>query len=503
MGQSEEVDLTDIIPKLAARQLEGWAPQPGPQLAALMCPAYEVLYGGAAGGGKTDYTLADHLRDALLYQFYKGVIFRRSYPELDEVIQRARWFFPTACPDVSERDGGKEWKFPLGGRVLLRHLQDYKAALSHKSAEYTKITFEELTTFEERQYLYLHTRARSSKGVPVSIHSTTNPGGTGHAFVFKRWGPWLDPHYQGPHAEPGEILWFISGPKGEDIWVPAGTPNALSRTFIPAKLSDNKMLTKADASYELRLNAQDPLTREQLKNGNWLAKPSPKTFFNREWAPMVDSVPPDVRVVRGWDRASTEEGAGKDPDWTAGVKVGYSEASDLYYIMDVERFRRAPGGVKRGVKEAATGDGVNCWQIIPVDPGSAGVFEASDWLTTLLGFVVDVSRETGDKVTRARVWSGRFAPEPGQVYGKFRIVRGPWNEAYLSEIEDFPTPNVHDDQVDATSSAFRALVNGSGGAGLSGADLNRAGISQQTEDDDDEREDKNQRRGTGGGGYRW
>lgn len=470
-----EMDLTDIVPRLARRELEGWAPQSEPQLLALLCPAYEVLYGGAAGGGKTDFALADHLRDALTYPHYKGVLFRRTYPELGEVIERARWFFPVACPEVTCRDGGKEWRFPLGGRLLFRHLNDYqRATQAQRSNEYSKVTFEELTTFEERQYLYLMTRARSSKGVPITIRATTNPGGLGHAWVFKRWGPWLDPKYLDHagnplQAEPGEILWFIPGPKKEDIWVPEGTPGSLSRTFIPAKLEDNQMLMRSDPSYEIRLNSQDPLTREQLRNGNWLAKPSPKTFFNREWAPLVDSPPADVRMVRGWDRASTPEEAitgSEDPDYTAGVLVGYSDSTQLFYIMDVEHGRWGPGGVKATVHSNATTDGWGVEQCLPCDPASAGVFEAEQWQSTLTGFVVNTDRQGGNKGDRAKVWSAQFAPAPGQMYGRFRIVKGPWNEPYLSELEDFTgieKKGVHDDMVDATGYAFRRLVDGGGG----------------------------------------
>lgn len=511
MGEVEEVDLRELVRRLVTKEVDGWAPQPGPQLAALLCPAYELLYGGAAGGGKTDYTLADHLRDALIYPFYKGVIFRRTYPELGEVVERARWFFPTGCPDVTERDGGHEWRFPLGGRLLLRHLNDYKAATAHKSAEYTKVSFEELTTFELRQYLYLHTRARSSKGVPISIRSTTNPGGIGHEFVFARWGPWLDPDYLDGrgnplHAEPGEILWFIPGPKGEDIWVPAGTPNALSRTFIPAKLSDNKILVAADKTYEVRLDSQDPLTKEQLKNGNWLAKPSPKTYFNRIYAPIVESSPSLGRRARGWDRAATEQPTAEypDPDFTASLKLSWVESEGLFYIEHASKERLGPGGVKQTIIATTKNDGISCEAVIPTDPSSAGILEAHDHMKSLKGYVVNTSSESGSKVVRAKVVSARWFPAPGSSYGLFRIVRGPWNEALLSELEMFPTKGIHDDLVDALSSAYRVLADGGGcegeGSGTVDLDMLRAaGIHvSEEEDDDDERQS-----GRSSSGYRW
>jgi len=228
------------------------------------------------------------------------------------------------------------------------------------------------------------------------------------------------------------------------------------------------------AGYKARLNSQDPLTRKQLSEGDWSAKPSPKTFFNREWAPIVDTLPKDLRCVRGWDRAATEEGSGRDPDYTVGVKLGHSESTGLWYVVDVVRLRAAPGGVQRKVYDTTINDGVSTEQVIPCDPGSAGVFESQQWLALLAGYAINVRRETGDKLTRAKVWSAQFAPAPGSAHGKFRIYKAPWNGEYLGELEDFPTPKVHDDQVDATSTAFRVLVEGGGGgSGLTKEDLAR------------------------------
>jgi phage terminase large subunit-like protein len=125
-------------------------------------------------------------------------------------------------------------------------------------------------------------------------------------------------------------------------------------------------------------------------------------------------------------------------------------------------------------------------QALPTDPGGAGVVEAHEWIKTLAGFVVNVERESGDKVTRAKVVSALFAPLPGCAHGKFRIVKGEWVGEFLSELEDFPTKGVHDDQVDALSTAFRVLVQGGGGsAGLTEEDYSR--FSRRAEDPEDER----------------
>lgn len=476
-----------------------WQPSPGPQTEAFLCEADELLYGGAAGGGKTDFLLVAALEDAHL-KGYKAIVFRRTYPELEgSIIDRARSLIPSIKGFEGAKEVKHEWKFASGARLLFRHMEDDAAAVAHRSAEYQYIAFDELTTFTEKQYRTLLTRLRTSKGHRLRIRAASNPGGPGHGWVLKRWAPWLDENYKGPGgaAVSGEVRYTLAHPDtGEDIWVPCGTPGAQSRCFISAKLDDNPHL---DRGYKARLNAQDPLTRKQLSEGDWSAKPSPKTFFNREWAPFVEaaSLPKDLRIVRGWDRAATEEGSGRDPDYTVGVKLGYSESDQLYYVLDVVRLRAAPGGVRTKVIDTTSGDGIEVEQVLPCDPGSAGVFEAELWLSLLAGFIVNTARETGDKLTRAKVWSAQFAPSPGQPHGKFRILKGDWNGEYLGELEDFPTPKVHDDQVDATSTAFRVLIEGGGGGGALTAEDYRRHRS------DEDQEDRMADRKKTGGGLRW
>jgi predicted phage terminase large subunit-like protein len=436
-----------------------WAPNPGPQTEALQCEADELLYGGAAAGGKTDFLLVAAI-EGVSQKGYKAVIFRRTYPELEHsIIERARELIPAIAglEHAVENISKHEWAFGGGTKILFRHLEDDAAALAHRSAEYQYIAFDELTTFTERQYRYLASRLRTSKGHTLRLRAATNPGGPGHEWVKRRWAPWLDD--QSPvKAVSGETLWCLTNQTtGADVWVPEGTPGAKSRCYIGAKLEDNPHV---NADYEATLNTLDPLTRKQLAKGDWDAKPAPKGFFDRKWAPIVDSVPLDCRPVRGWDRAATEQQGSNDPDWTAGVKMSHSESTGLFYVEHVRRLRAGPGGVVEAVKATTKDDGIEVMQVLPCDPASAGKLEASAWLEHLMGYQVDVGYERGDKLTRAKVWSAQACPAPGALYGKFRIVRGDWNEDYLSELEAFPTKGAHDDQVDATSTAFRVLVNG-------------------------------------------
>src|SRR4029077_4244218 len=139
--------------------------------------------------------------------------------------------------------------------------------------------------------------------------------------------PWLGPAteeadtYSGPRALPGQVLFYMNSKEGEN-WVPRGTPGALSRVFIPARLSDNPYLTE-DSTYAQQLMGLDPVLYAQLGEGNWLIRPAAGLYFKREWFETVEAVPSGARFVRYWDLAGTEEqeqGKKKnDPDWTVGV----------------------------------------------------------------------------------------------------------------------------------------------------------------------------------------
>jgi predicted phage terminase large subunit-like protein len=444
--------------------------------------------------------LAESLRDADS-PHCRAVLFRRTYPELEEVWARADRLLPTILPGVKASSSTHEFRLPAGGKLFLRHLAEEDSVQIHRSSEYSFIGFDELTTFTEAQYRFLFSRARSAKGLRVRIRAATNPGGIGHAWVKKRWAPWLDPSSP-QRAAPGQLLHFLTNSKtGEDVFVPEGTPGALSRTFIPARLEDNRTLSEADPDYRARLSALDPLSRAQLAEGDWEARPAPGLFFRREWAPVVSSSPSKARRVRAWDRAATEASHGRDPDWTVGLRLSHDSESDLFFIEHVERLRGNPGTVKSTIKALALSEKDSVEQALALDPGQAGVFEGDEYLKALVGAVVSLHRETGDKITRARAVSALFAPSPGSSVGRFRLVDGPWVPELLAELEAFPSKE-HDDQVDALSLAFRVLASGGGIDGVSsGLYARYSGSTSRDEDRDGWDEPKKSARS--GRQYRW
>jgi len=418
----------------------------------LASSSYEALFGGAAGGGKSDALLMGALA-CVEQPRYTAILFRRTFPELEKkLIPRSLELFRLAYPGARYNEEKRFWRFPSGAKIYFGHLEHEKDVYQHQSAEYQYIAFDELTSFTEKQYVYLLSRARSSTGVPIQIRAATNPGGEGHEWVFRRWAPWLDRDCPA-RAGPGRARWYLTESDGTDRWVSKGTPGALSRVFIPARLADNPTLVENDPDYATRLEGLDPVTRAQLRDGDWLIKPVSGQVFSRSWFEIVDAAPADVASrIRCWDRAATRPHEGnKDPDWTRGVRL--SRTTDgLYFVEHMESVRDRPYAVDQLILTMARADPQYTAIGVFRDPGSAGVAEAEAIVKTLSGFDVRVLQQTGDKLTRAR-------PVSAQAEARnIKLVRGAWNEAFLRELDLFPS-GAHDDIVDALSGGFSAILN--------------------------------------------
>jgi predicted phage terminase large subunit-like protein len=175
-------------------------------------------------------------------------------------------------------------------------------------------------------------------------------------------------------------------------------------------------------------------------------------LFRREWFPKVTRVNESMlQVCRAWDFASTQEGASGNPDYTAGVKLGIDQEFGGIYVMDVIRGRWSPGQIEAKVTMTAKLDGENCFIRLPQDPGGAGKFQAHYLAGKLRGFRVITEREEGSKSYRANPFAAQCE------HGYVSLINGPWNDAFVGELCAFPK-GAHDDQVDAVSAAFRALV---------------------------------------------
>lgn len=438
-------------------------PQPGPQEAFLSSPADIVIYGGAAGSGKSWAVLLEPLRHVTNTPDFSAVFFRRNTTHIRNpggLWDESMKIYPAA--------GGKplahalEWRWNGGGRIKMGHLEYETTVLDWQGAQIPLIIFDELTHFTQAQFFYMMSRNRSMCGVRPYVRATTNPDADSWVASFIAW--WIDQMTGYPIPErSGVIRWFI---RQHDAIVWADTAEELlvahgedvlpkSVTFIPAKLEDNKALMAADPNYRANLQALSYVERMRLLGGNWKVRPAAGLYFRRNDVTIIDTLPTDVvKWVRRWDFAATEVAeTNPDPDWTAGVLMGRRK-NGRFVIADVVHERRRSSGVRELVHAAASRDGYRVEIGLAQDPGQAGKDQAAGYLNALAGYLVHIGRETGDKVTRADPFAAQWQG------GNVDLVRGHWNEAFLSELEAFPSKGSHDDQVDAASGAFAMLARG-------------------------------------------
>ena len=432
-----------------------WEPT-GKQCAFLACAAYEALYGGAAGGGKTEALVLGALR-YIDRPSYRALVLRRTFPELErDIIPLSHEYYRWADGEYGVQS--KTWRFPSGARIEFGHLEGDLDVHKYQGLEAQYIAFDELTTFTEKQYRYLLSRGRSAQGIPVRIRAATNPGGVGHEWVMKRWAPWLESDEvlakgKLPRARAGEVLTYRNTDAGEVFG-----EGRLTRAFFPAKIQDNPYIMRNNPEYVDVLGGLDAVTRRQLLEGDWFARPAPGIYFKRHWFKRVLPCAPagERRMVRRWDLAATQDGG----DWTVGVKM--SQLPDgTFVIEDVVRERLSSHRVRELVLSTARLDGHECEIALPQDPGQAGKDQVAQYVGMLVGFIVKTRPESGKKHVRA-------GPVSAQVEaGNVALVRGAWNDPFLAVLEAFPDDGVHDDDVDALSGAFLHLT----GDGMGTADM--------------------------------
>lgn len=448
-------------------------PQPGPQNDFLRNRADIIIYGGAAGGGKTHGLLLEAARKPMQIKNFSSIIFRREFGEITapgglwEASERLYPLLGLPQPHL----GNREWSWRGAGKARFAGLQHATDVYKWMGSELPMIGFDELTRFTGDQFWFMLSRNRSTTGVPPYVRATCNPDADSWVAEFIAW--WIDQETGFFIPERAGALRYYVRVAGNLLWaddpaelmehlpaaseLPPGVemPKPKSVTFIPAKLSDNPALLRANPEYLLTLHSMPLVEQQRLLYGNWKIRPAAGLFFQRSKCTFIDAAPAGLRKVRYWDLAGTMKTESNDPDWTVGVLMGRDEAGFLY-ILDVQRARVDPFEVEKLLASTASSDGKFVNIGFGHDPGQAGNFQASSHIrNTFAGYNATAKRESGEKTTR-------FGPFSAQALaGNVRILKASWNDVFCRALEGFPDL-AHDDDVDACSGAYEMLLNGAG-----------------------------------------
>jgi predicted phage terminase large subunit-like protein len=420
-----------------------------------------VIFGGAAGGGKTWSLLLECLRHKDNKEF-GAVALRRTNPQIiveGGMFDEASKLFPLVGAKA-KMTAPIKWVFPSGMTVSMAHMQHEKNRFDWQGSQVALFLWDELPHFSRRQFFYLFSRNRNaSAGVKPYIRATCNPvppddpvGGWIHEFVGWYIG---EDGYAIPERS-GVIRWFTTindelrwAESREALQAQYPDSDPKSFAFIHSDIYDNQILLDNDPGYLANLKALTYVEQEQLLKGNWLVKPAAGKVFNKAWFEIVDAVPAGGHTVRFWDFAATEKKLAKDdPDFTASCLMRYVDG--VYYILDSTEDQIDPARTNTAVKNTALQDGRNVPVRFEREGGASGKRDAATIVAMLDGWDVRGIPPQGDKLTRAKGLSAQaFA-------GNVKLLRGAWNNRWLNHMHGFPDL-AHDDSVDAAAGCYNEL----------------------------------------------
>lgn len=276
-----------------------WSPQPKQRMFQQR-PEYEALYGGAAGGGKSDALLTEALRQVQI-PHYRGIIFRKTYPQLTDLIDRSRELYTKAFPRADYNSTAHCWSFPSGAKIFFGNMPRDEDRFNYQGKHYDFVAFDELTQFTWVQYSYLMSRNRpNGPGTRVYMRATANPGGIGHGWVKDRFVT---------AAVPMTTIW-----ETYEVRKPDGTTAEMKRDriFVPSTVFDNQALLDNDPNYLANLAMLPEAEKNALLYGSWDSfdgqvfrewRNDPDHYDDQRWTHVINPfpIPSHWRIYRGFD----------------------------------------------------------------------------------------------------------------------------------------------------------------------------------------------------------
>lgn len=388
----------------------------------------EALYGGAAGGGKSDALLMAALQFVHV-PGYSALILRRTSVDLKRagaILDRARQWL--AGTDAKYDGDSQTFTFPSGARLAFDGLDRENDKYKYQGAEFQFIGFDELTQFSETQYTYMFSRLRRLVGVdiPIRMRAATNPGGVGHEWVKTRFS-----------------IKFNIG-------------NNPDRPYVRALAKDNPALDVED--YEKSLSELDYITREQLKNGDWDIEAG--SLFLREWWQRYDVLPDEVRRSgRGGIFVDTAHEEKTSSDYS--VVLTARAVDSRMFITNVVRARMQSPELLQALRDARAADP----DLPVIIEDTSGAKPMIQILKREIPGVIAWPIAGRSKTARAQASSPAV-----EAHNVFLPAYAEWVAAFIDELGAFRpgVDNTHDDQVDAFTMMVLRLWHGAG----STADLN-------------------------------